>query len=305
VRLQPPPVSASTCARSRNHHRLHQQRPWASHTPRRFHAQHTANLLQPQPLQPHRTRPPRQVETCESRPRSITMMMASTWRRAAVAASSTSSTPNSGRHICWAPALSQTKLAAERFKWTSVADPCFYHPTSPLAHTLVDRAPIEKRCSFELDSDEQEAPSASNRRRLSKDPLYTHPSAMRNNRCSSGTCPGATMTKLDLVRGGSEAAAAAGGAEAQFPRQPTPRPTDAQAAWAAAFTENSISAERQRATLLRIGEARPSVLSPVASSGRQRSWSPVSLSSRCTGVGAYTMQSAVRPTVRQRSGSCP
>lgn len=232
---------------------------------------------------------------------------------------SASSAGAKGRGICWAPALSQTHQAAERLSWASIADPCFFHPSSPFTPTIVNQPLVEKRCSF--DAEDDDAPSASNRRRLSEDPLYKHPAA--DARFKTGGA--AAVVKLDLVRDVTPGGNGGGGRDAVV-RQPTPRPTDAQAAWAASFTENAsrLSDERlsTRPNILSPINRRPDVLSPMpiveadppsptlqwrsstaARASNKSNCAPVA--SRCTGVGAYSVQGAERPSPRRRSGSCP
>jgi hypothetical protein len=198
----------------------------------------------------------------------------------------------------------------ERLRWASIADPCFFHPSSPFTPTIVNRALVEKRCSFhEHASDDGEAPSASNRRRLSEDPLYKHPAAD-----ARPGADGPTVVKLDIVRHVTPT----GGGDAVV-RQPTPRPSDAQAAWAVTFTENArLSDERLsagRPSILSPVNRRPSVLSPMpiveadppspTLQWRSRASKCTPVTSRCSGVGAYSVQGAERPSPQRRSGSCP
>ena len=158
------------------------------------------------------------------------------------------------RRIRWA--LGQTSQTVERLQRRTrimcTADPCFFHPTSPLAQKVISR--LKKRCSFELPVSDEHVPSALSRRRLN-DPLYMHPRIQATCQCSGGTKAVAKLSMLDLKHTHEKLG--------KHPRQPTPRPTDAQAAWAAAFTEQALAAERQRDARSRTGDTRPSVLSPL------------------------------------------
>jgi hypothetical protein len=215
---------------------------------------------------------------------SLTMISKGMWLRSAAAASSGSSTPQA-RHICWAPGLSQTNQSAERFyrrdtSLPAAADPCFFHPASPLARALVSR--LQKRCSFKLPESDDHTASTSSRL---NDPLYMHPGPRGGGSIATCTDSGRTDSKsvvfrLDLSDVNRNHTDDSTGS---LPRQPTPRPTDAQAAWAAAFTEKALVVDREHDTSSRMGEGRPSVLSPLpldAFTNHRNGTGPVSMSKR-------------------------
>ena len=129
-------------------------------------------------------------------------------------------------HVRWASTAADRVASSEQSKWAAILDPLYLHPSSPMAHS-VDSAqhPLAAtpRPTFrDEDEGEHGLARATNRRRLADDSGWDgrsrHPAAVEV------AVPGLALAL-------AEAAAASA------PRSPTPRPTDAQAAWAAAFTD--------------------------------------------------------------------
>ena len=132
-------------------------------------------------------------------------------------------------HVRWASTAADRVASSEQSKWAAILDPLYLHPSSPMAHS-VDSAqhPLAAtpRPTFAAVEDEGEhgLARATNRRRLADDSGWDgrsrHPAALE---LEAAVVPGLALAL--------EAAAASA------PRSPTPRPSDAQAAWAAAFTD--------------------------------------------------------------------
>ena len=138
-------------------------------------------------------------------------------------------------HVRWASTAADRVASSEQSKWAAILDPLYLHPSSPMAHS-VDSAqhPLAAtpRPTFAAVEDEGEhgLARATNRRRLADDSGWDgrsrHPTALELE-----AAPGGAAVVPGLALALAEAAAASA------PRSPTPRPTDAQAAWAAAFTD--------------------------------------------------------------------
>ena len=144
-------------------------------------------------------------------------------------------------HVRWASTAADRVASSEQSKWAAILDPLYLHPSSPMAHS-VDSAqhPLAAtpRPTFrDEDEGEHGLARATNRRRLADDSGWDgrsrHPTALELEG------PGGAAVVPGLALGSALAEAAA----ASAPRSPTPRPTDAQAAWAAAFTDAAVGSQ--------------------------------------------------------------